>query len=128
VPIVTKVAYDSKYGRSVNIGQHNNEGKLNGLGRRIWVSSIGLATIWEGQFKDDRLEGFGRCMKVKVNGKFNCKLGYYKEGWCTGYMIEKGEIEYGCYSAKTEEKKEESSSGESSSEDDKKSDEKEEDN
>ena len=62
-------------------------------------------------------------MKVQVNGKFNCKLGYYKDGWCTGYKIEKGEIEYGCFSAKNEEKKEESSSGEeSSSEDNKKSD------
>ena len=115
-PIITKVAYDSQYGRSIQIGQHNKENKLHGLGRRIWVSSIGLATIWEGQFKEDRLEGFGRCMKVQIGGKFNCKLGYYKEGWCRGYKIEKGEIEYGCFSAKTEEKKEENSSDESDEE------------
>jgi hypothetical protein len=47
-PVTTKVAYDSQYGRSINIGQHNKDNKLNGIGRRIWVSSIGLATIWEG--------------------------------------------------------------------------------
>ena len=49
---------------------------------RLWPAG---GDIWEGQFKDDQLDGFGRWIKVYMDGEHACYLGHWKEqlrhGW-----------------------------------------------
>ena len=44
----------------VQYGQHNINGELHGIGREVWISSIDIGQIKEGQFVDGQLLGFGR--------------------------------------------------------------------
>ena len=63
---------------TITFGQTNGSGELNGIGRKIMFWSGG-AGIWEGQFKEDLLDGFGRGIVVYRKGMFSSYIGYWKE-------------------------------------------------
>ena len=54
-PINSIIVSSEEHSRMISIGQHNQIGKLNGIGRKIQVSAYGSCTIWEGEFKHDEL-------------------------------------------------------------------------
>jgi len=63
----------------------NSENKINGLGRRIYLreysqeyyyDSLSYDFIDEGQFKDDKLEGFGR--RFYLNKTKDTRIGWFK--------------------------------------------------
>ena len=45
--------------------------KLEGIGRKIWIDSSGSGILWEGEFSESELNGFGRRITVRnVNRDF----------------------------------------------------------
>ena len=69
----SKTQYDSTSSKTEKVmryGQHDKHGGLNGLGRKIKIWANG-ADVWEGQFKQNELHGFGRQIKIHPNDKFS---------------------------------------------------------
>ena len=91
----------------IQFGQHSADNQLDGVGRIFW-SKMHLEIIHEGQFKDNVLDGFGRCISFNKNGEFSMYIGYWKDGKQHGYgqatytsgRVEEGVFENGKLSAK----------------------------
>ena len=67
--------------KTINFGQHNLDNDLNGVGRTIWITSVGYwaCEISEGQFLNGMLHGFGRRIKIAHKTKtITYKLGYWQ--------------------------------------------------
>jgi hypothetical protein len=58
---------------------------LHGYGREVslWPA---VDDVYEGQFKDGELDGFGRHMTLHDNGDYECHTGFWKEGERNGYI------------------------------------------
>ena len=85
IPITAWFAMDAdQEGKTITVGQHNQfngVNKLNGIGRKLWISNEGMATIWEGQFSEDKLHGFGRRYIVSMAEEFYFyDIGFWKSG------------------------------------------------
>ena len=90
----------------IQLGQHivqDNTKKLQGIGRkiRIWSYSKEPLTykrlsIWEGQFKNNEMNGFGRWIKV-----WNQESSYYIGNWHRGKFHGYGKMKY--YNGKVKE-------------------------
>ena len=67
-------------------GQHNEKNKLHGIGRKIKVQPHGnMIQIMEGQFKDNVLDGFARCITITWGGGMSHTVGFHKDGRNHGY-------------------------------------------
>ena len=61
------------FSKTIQVGQHNQYNELNGVGRKIFISAFGIGFIYEGQFKNDLLNGFGR--RIEIPGSINSEEG-----------------------------------------------------
>ena len=70
--------------RTIQLGQHDQNHKLNGIGRivRVWA---GGGDIWEGHFVNNELDGFGRWIKTYQDGEYACYAGRWKAGLRHGF-------------------------------------------
>ena len=89
-----RVQEDNDVAKVVTYGQHNKNGDLHGLGRKIRVWSRCACDIWEGNFKDGLMDDFGRWITVywsskdvpdDWDGKFASYTGYWLENEVHGY-------------------------------------------
>ena len=65
----------------VQYGQHNLNGELHGIGREVWISSIDIGQIKEGQFVDGNLQGFGRRITYRFDkDKYISEVGNWESG------------------------------------------------
>lgn len=69
---------------TLKYGQPQADGGLNGIGRKIILWSGG-AGIWEGQYKDDLLHGFGRGIAIYGKGQFSLYIGMWEQNDYHGY-------------------------------------------
>ena len=53
----------------------------------------GTAIVWEGQFKNDNLEGFGRYIKITLEGIKTTIIGFFKDGMPHGYCKKQLELD-----------------------------------
>ena len=60
--------------KEYQFGQHDPEHPhaLNGIGRRIVLYEQNECLLWEGQFVNNKLNGFGRYMRVHPEGTSGC--------------------------------------------------------
>ena len=59
---------------------------MHGVGRKIFISAqSGTITIWEGMFKNDYLNGFGRYTRITKSKLFRSHTGYFLQGQAHGY-------------------------------------------
>ena len=60
---------------------------MNGIGRRISISTFGIGVVLEGGIiKDKNLDGFARYLRVaKYNKGFQYYIGWWRDGWQCGY-------------------------------------------
>jgi len=81
-----RVTEDNDVAKVVTYGQHNKNNELHGIGRKIRIWSRCACDIWEGNFKDGRLDDFGRWVTVywsntdvadDWDGKFASYVGYW---------------------------------------------------
>ena len=87
---------------------HNNPyaAELEGIGRKIWITSDGSGMLWEGCFSESELNGFGRRITVRnVNRDFegdndllkqepySYEIGFWKKGVFEGYGQKHYELE-----------------------------------
>ena len=81
-----RVTADDDVAKVVTYGQHNKNNELHGIGRKIRIWSRCACDIWEGNFKDGRLDDFGRWVTVywsntdvadDWDGKFASYVGYW---------------------------------------------------
>jgi hypothetical protein len=82
-------------GMVIRYGNHDGDHKMEGYGRKMWISiRNGLSKVWEGQFTNDEINGFGRYIKMSIRGECVHHVGYFKDGLAHGYgkriiMLEK---------------------------------------
>ena len=72
----------------MQFGQHNFENKLNGIGKKTIAKfgADGVRCIWEGQFKDNELHGYGRSITLWYGDMdLICEVGYFDKGRLHGY-------------------------------------------
>jgi len=63
-PVISKTILDEYHVKTIQIGQHDNKKIMNGLGRRISVSTFGVGFIIEGAIFDEKeMNGFGRFIR-----------------------------------------------------------------
>jgi hypothetical protein len=66
--------------KTIQFGQHNLANELEGVGRTVWITSVGYWAlhISEGQFLNGCLHGFGRRLKIAHDAKtITYKIGYW---------------------------------------------------
>ena len=100
VPITQATMEDTPKSRVISVGQHSNQ-LLNGVGRKIKIWANGGCMIWEGQFKDGKLTGFGRRLRIFLHhGGVECFIGFWKDDQMQGYGKKipfSGEFQEGLY-------------------------------
>jgi len=75
VEYTQKTNNDNSHYREMTFGQHDENGLLDGVGRRITVC-VYSCDIWEGHWKYGDLTGFGRWLTIYWNdGSFRCHVG-----------------------------------------------------
>ena len=70
VPLTTTFVENHIDGKLLKYGQHDDRDRLNGLGRKLWVSPTGQTTMWDGEFVNDRGADFCRVKIVPGNEFF----------------------------------------------------------
>ena len=109
VPIVTRKPCEKQpEDRILQFGQHDKYDQLYGVGKKIRISQLpdehqynyARIYIWEGQFKNDELNGFGRWIIISRHGYFACYTGHWKNGLRHGYgkiIFSNGNVKEGLF-------------------------------
>ena len=68
---------------------------MNGLCRRMLIYCYGGGVLWEGQFKDGKIDGFARQIEVQNDGTYTSYIGYWAQSRYHGYGLSNEPPEYG---------------------------------
>ena len=75
--------------KEISLGQHHTvDGvtQLHGIGRKIKIwTKYGGGIVYEGQFKNGKLDGFARWTQCFYDDKFDQYIGWWKDGFRHGY-------------------------------------------
>ena len=83
IPLSSHIVYDNELFKETIYGQITNE-KINGVGRKIEINSKGsVGLIYEGQFEDSLLQGFGRY----IGSKGDLAIGWWSKNQLHGYAL-----------------------------------------
>ena len=77
----TPISIHSSNEKHVFVGQINANNQIDGIGRKMFLDG----TIIEGQFKNDKLNGFGRIMKTVGSVPESMIIGNFKDDMIMGY-------------------------------------------